>query len=207
MWVDDVNAAALTDLYELTMVQAYWAEGMHDDAVFSLFVRRLPEARNYLVACGLDDVLHYLETLRFDEASIAYLGTLGTFQPGFLDWLSELRFTGDVYAVREGTPVFADEPILEIVAPMPEAQLVETFVMNQVHHQTTIASKAARGGRARPNCDRLRSAPHARHRRRTQGRARVLRGWRGRHQQRTRGCALRHPGARHNGPFVRPGAR
>ena len=139
-----VSPALLTDLYELTMLQAYVAEGMHDVGVFSLFVRRLPDRRNYLLACGLDDVLDYLEALRFDRPAIDYLESLGRFTPAFLRYLEHFRFTGDVYAVAEGTPVFANEPILEIAAPIAESQLVETFVMNQVHLQTVLASKAAR---------------------------------------------------------------
>jgi nicotinate phosphoribosyltransferase len=138
------SPALLTDLYELTMLQAYFEEGMHDRAVFSLFVRRLPERRNYLLACGLDDVLGYLEALRFDRAALAYLDTLGRFSPAFLKHLEGFRFTGDLYAVPEGTPVFANEPILEVAAPIAEAQLVETLVMNQIHLQTLLASKASR---------------------------------------------------------------
>lgn len=134
----------LTDLYELTMLQAYFEERMGDVAVFSLFVRRLPARRNYLVACGLDDVLAFLETLRFDAAALTYLESLGRFSEAFLRHLEELRFTGDVYAVPEGTPVFANEPLVEIEAPISEAQLVEAFVMNQIHLQTVLASKAAR---------------------------------------------------------------
>ena len=143
-WVDDDRAALLTDLYELTMLQAYRREGMTGEAVFSLFVRRLPESRNYLLACGLDDALRYLERLRFDDEALAWLSSRPEFRPDFLDWLGALRFTGDVHAVPEGTPVFAEEPILEVVAPIAEAQLAETFLMNQVHFQTTVASKAAR---------------------------------------------------------------
>jgi nicotinate phosphoribosyltransferase len=138
------SSALLTDLYELTMLQAYFEEQMDERAVFSLFVRRLPDRRNYLLACGLDDVLSFLETLRVDEPAIAYLASLGRFSSRFLDYLAALRFTGDVHAVPEGTPVFANEPILEITAPIPEAQVVESFVMNQVHLQTVLASKAAR---------------------------------------------------------------
>src|SRR5439155_9811033 len=124
------SPALLTDLYELTMLQAYFEEEMRDVAVFSLFVRRLPERRNYLLACGLDAVLGFVEALRFDKAAIAYLESLGRFSDRFLRYLERLRFTGDVYAVPEGTPVFADEPIVEIVAPLAEAQLIESFVLN-----------------------------------------------------------------------------
>jgi len=142
--VTDDNAALLTDLYQLTMLQAYWREGMDDEAVFSLFVRRLPKGRNYLLACGLDSVLRYLETLRFSDDALGFLAEQDEFSADFVRWLADLRFTGDVYAVPEGTPVFANEPILEVVAPLPQAQLVETFGMNQVHHQTVVASKAVR---------------------------------------------------------------
>ena len=141
-WVDD--AALLTDLYQLTMLQAYWREGMEAEATFSLFARRLPKSRNFLLACGLDDVLRYLETVRFTGEAVDYLSTFDQFSPDFLEWLERLRFTGDVHAVPEGTPVFANEPILEVTAPIPQAQLVETFVMNQIHLQTVLASKAAR---------------------------------------------------------------
>lgn len=138
------DSALFTDLYQLTMVQAYLAEGMEGEATFSLAVRTLPKRRNFLLACGLEQVLAYLEALRFTAADIQYLASLNTFSPQLLDWLGDFRFTGDVFAVAEGTPVFANEPILEIVAPLPQAQLVETFLMNQIHLQTLIASKAAR---------------------------------------------------------------
>jgi nicotinate phosphoribosyltransferase len=143
-WVTDRSMALVTDLYELTMLQAYWAGEMRDEAVFSLFVRDLPAERNFLLAAGLDDALHYLENVAFDEDALAFLSDLPELDPGFLDWLAGFRFSGEVRAVPEGTPVFANEPILEVAAPLPEAQLVETFVMNQIHLQTTLASKAAR---------------------------------------------------------------
>lgn len=138
------NLALFTDLYELTMAQAYFDEEMTDDAVFSLFVRRLPPQRNFLLACGLDTVLDYLENLHFDEDDLDYLASLGTFSNRFLAHLRDFRFSGAVYAVPEGTPVFANEPILEIVAPILEAQIIETFVMNQIHVQTVLSSKALR---------------------------------------------------------------
>jgi nicotinate phosphoribosyltransferase len=138
------NLGLFTDLYELTMLQAYLEGGMTESAVFSLFVRRLPEQRNFLLACGLEPVLAYLERLHFTIDDIAYLRSLGRFSDRFLSSLHDLRFEGDVYAVPEGTPVFADEPILEVIAPIAQAQLVETFVMNQIHLQTVLASKAAR---------------------------------------------------------------
>lgn len=138
------DVALLTDLYELTMLQAYWREGMNAEAAFSLHVRKLPPTRNYLLACGLDDALRYLEALRFTRPGLDYLGTLGLFRDDFLGWLERLRFTGDVHAVPEGTPVFAPEPLLEVVASLPEAQLAETVVMNRIHFQTVLATKAAR---------------------------------------------------------------
>jgi nicotinate phosphoribosyltransferase len=138
------SPALVTDLYQLTMLQAYVEEQMDETAVFSLFVRRMPAQRNYLLACGLDDVLTQLETLRFDAAALAYLESLGRFSDRFLAWLAAFRFTGDVEAVAEGTPLFALEPMLEVSAPLPQAQFVETMVMNYMHHQTVIASKAAR---------------------------------------------------------------
>jgi nicotinate phosphoribosyltransferase len=143
-WVDRDNVALLTDLYELTMLQAYWREGMNDEAVFSLFARKLPEKRNYLLACGLDDALRFLEELRFSRESLDYLAALPNFSKEFLGWLENLRFRGSVYAVPEGTPLFGHEPLLEVVASLPEAQIVESFVMNQVHFQTVLASKASR---------------------------------------------------------------
>ncbi len=138
------NEALFTDLYELTMLQAYYSESMRDRAVFDLYVRELPPTRNFLVACGIDDALRYLQQLSFSEQAVEYLGSLVLFTRDFLDELRQFRFTGSVFAVPEGTPVFAREPILEVVAPLPEAQLVETYLLNQVTFQTLIASKGAR---------------------------------------------------------------
>jgi len=143
-WVTGDNAALLTDLYELTMAQAYFDQGMAEEAVFSLFVRRLPETRNYLLACGLETVLDFLEHMRFSDDAIAYLQERGLFSDGFLDRLGSFKFSGNVFAVPEGTPVFENTPILEIVAPITDGQIVETFVMNQIALQTVLASKAAR---------------------------------------------------------------
>ncbi len=139
-----MDAALLLDLYELTMVDAYLHEGLHEEAAFSLFARKLPAHRNFLLACGLEQALSYLETLRFPPEALAWLESLGRFSKRLLDWLERFRFTGDVYAVPEGTPVFPEEPLLEVVAPLPEAQLAETYLINQVHLQTVAASKAAR---------------------------------------------------------------
>jgi nicotinate phosphoribosyltransferase len=147
-WVDDSNAALLTDLYELTMLQSYFDKGMNDIAVFDLFMRRLPQNRNYLVACGLEHILHYLETFSFSADGIDYLRSLDRFSGAFLESLRSFRFLGDVYAVPEGTVVFANEPLIEVIAPLPQAQIIETFLMNQIQLATLAASKAARVVRA-----------------------------------------------------------
>lgn len=138
------HSPLLTDLYELTMLQAYFLQGMQDRAVFSLFSRKLPSRRNYLVACGLEPVLEYLQELRFSGEDIDYLRSLSMFRESFLDWLRGFRFSGDVYAVPEGTVVFPNEPILEVEAPIGEAQLLETLLLNRIHFCTLAASKAAR---------------------------------------------------------------
>jgi nicotinate phosphoribosyltransferase len=138
-----MSLALFTDLYELTMLRAYWELGHDKEAVFSLFVRRLPKNRNFLIACGLEDLLDQLQSLRFDAGDLAYLEEQG-FPPPILGRLEKFRFGGDVYAMAEGTPFFANEPIVEIVAPIAEAQLIETLVINQIGFQTLVASKAAR---------------------------------------------------------------
>lgn len=143
-WLDDDRAPLFTDLYELTMLRSYLEHGRTGPAVFDLFVRDLPDERNVLVAAGLDSVLRYLERLRFSDEALAYLRSIDGFPDAFLDRLRGFRFTGDVYAMPEGTPVFPGEPILQVVAPLPEAQLVETFLINQVQLQTLMASKARR---------------------------------------------------------------
>jgi nicotinate phosphoribosyltransferase len=142
--VDGTNAAMLTDLYELTMADSYHRRGMNGRATFDLFVRKLPSQRSFLVACGIADALAYLETMSFDDAAIDFLDGLGMFSDGFLGYLRDLSFTGDVMAVGEGDVVFAEEPLLRVTAPLIEAQIVETFLLNCVGFQTMVASKAAR---------------------------------------------------------------
>jgi nicotinate phosphoribosyltransferase len=134
----------LTDLYELSMLEAYAAHGMAETAVFELFVRKLPPERGFLMAAGLEQVVEFLETMRFTADELAWLRASGMFSSGFVDGLAELRFTGDVDAIPEGTVFFPDEPVLRVTASLPQAQLVETRIMNLVHFQTIIASKAAR---------------------------------------------------------------
>ncbi|HEX3235664.1 MAG TPA: nicotinate phosphoribosyltransferase [Gemmatimonadales bacterium] len=147
------DAALFTDLYELTMAAAFFRHGIRGPASFSLFVRRLPETRAFLVAAGLEDALDFLHALRFSSSALAHLRTLGLFDEAFLEWLVGFRFTGEVRAVPEGTVVFADEPILEVSGPILEAQMVESALLNFCHLQTLLASKAARvvlaaGGRS-----------------------------------------------------------
>jgi nicotinate phosphoribosyltransferase len=136
--------ALLTDLYELTMLQTYFCRGMNEIASFEFFVRRLPAQRNFLMAAGLEQVIAFLKGLRFDEDDLAWLRDSGQFDPAFVASLRDLRFTGDVDALPEGALFFADEPVLRISAPLREAQLVESRVMNLLHYQTLVASKAAR---------------------------------------------------------------
>ena len=133
----------LTDLYELSMLEAYAAHGMTEPATFELFVRKLPPARGFLMAAGLEQLVEFLETLRFTPEELAWLGEHGNFSRAFLRTLADLRFTGDVDAMPEGTVFFPDEPIVRVTAPLPEAQLIETRLINLVHFQTVIASKAA----------------------------------------------------------------
>ncbi len=142
-----MNAATsplLTDLYQLSMLQAYSDQGMTGIAVFEFFVRKMPPGRNFLVAAGLEQVLDYLENLRFADDELAWLADCGRFRRDFVAGLAGLRFSGEVDAMPEGTPFFADEPILRVVASLPQAQLVETRIINLLQFQTLVASKAAR---------------------------------------------------------------
>jgi nicotinate phosphoribosyltransferase len=148
-----MNPAAtplLTDLYELTMVQAYFELGMTDTAVFELFARKLPPQRNFLVAAGLEQALDFVEGLRFGEEELEWIERSRLFRPSFAGELARLRFTGDIHALAEGTVFFPNEPLLRVTAPMPQAQLLETRVLNLLHFQTVVASKAARSRLAAP---------------------------------------------------------
>ncbi|HNC52800.1 MAG TPA: nicotinate phosphoribosyltransferase [Accumulibacter sp.] len=134
----------LTDLYQLTMLQAYHQRGMNDVAVFEFFVRKLPEGRNFLIAAGLEQVLDYLEQASFQSDELRWLKECGRFRNDFVDSLADWRFGGDVDALPEGTAFFPDEPLLRVVAPLREAQLVETRIINLLQFQTMVASKAIR---------------------------------------------------------------
>lgn len=142
--MDFGRGALLTDLYQLNMLQAYLEHGKRDTAVFEFFVRKLPPQRGFLLAAGLEQVVRFLETLRFSEDEIAWLEADGRFSKELLAYLRAFRFTGDVDAMAEGTVFFPNEPIIRVTAPLPEAQFVETRIINLLHYQTLIASKAAR---------------------------------------------------------------
>jgi nicotinate phosphoribosyltransferase len=134
----------LTDLYQLNMIQAYLDHDQTEPAVFEFFVRSLPKRRRFLMAAGLEQALEFLETLKFSAREIDWLASTGRFSQRLLDYLASLRFTGDVHAMPEGTVCFANEPILRITAPLPQAQLVESRIMNIMHYQILVAAKAAR---------------------------------------------------------------
>lgn len=138
------NSVLLTDLYQLTMLQGYFEQGMDATAVFECFVRDLPKNRGFLMAAGLEQVLQYLEAFRFKPDELEYLKTLGKFSEDFIEFLAQLRFSGDVDAMQEGEVLFANEPILRVTAPIIQAQFVESRILNFLHFQTLIASKAAR---------------------------------------------------------------
>ena len=148
--IPPADLGLFTDLYELTMAQAFHRRRMFAPATFSLFIRKYPPNRAYFVSAGLEDVLDYLENLRFSGASLDYLRTTGLFTEDFLEYLGDLRFTGSVRAIPEGRLFFIDEPVLEVTAPIIEAQIAETFVINQVNLQTLLDTKAARCAWAAP---------------------------------------------------------
>ena len=138
------NSGLLTDLYQLNMVRAYLESGMMGTAVFEFFVRRLPERRSFLMAAGLEQVVEFLEGLRFGPDELDWLTASGRFDSVMIDYLAGLRFEGDVDAMPEGTAFFPNEPIIRIAAPLPIAQLIETRIINLLHFECLVASKAAR---------------------------------------------------------------
>jgi len=138
------STALITDLYELTMAQSYLEHGKTGKAVFSLFVRRLPENRNFLVACGFETLMKSLENFKFGDRELKYLKSLGIFKDWFLDYLRELELDLEFYVLEEGTIFFQNEPILQVEGSLPKAQLIETLVINLIHFETLIASKAVR---------------------------------------------------------------
>ena len=134
----------LTDLYEMTMMQGYFKNNKNDRVVFDAFYRSNPSDGGYAICAGLEQVITYIEELRFDDEDIAYLRSLKIFDEDFLAYLRDFRFSGDIYAIPEGTVIFPREPLIKVVAPIMEAQLVETAILNIVNHQCLIATKAAR---------------------------------------------------------------
>lgn len=145
--------ALFTDLYQLTMAQAYHRGGQTGDAAFSLYFRNFPPNRAYYVFCGLESAVEYLRNLRFDDDDLTALDGLGIFDSGFLDFLGGLRFSGEVRAMREGEIFFPEEPVMEVSGPVIECQLAETFILNRVNLESMLATKAARvvdaaGGRS-----------------------------------------------------------
>lgn len=139
-----MSEALSTDLYELTMAQSYLENGKTKPAVFSLFVRDLPKNRNFLVSAGLETLVERVRNFRFEEEDLAYLESLKRFSKDFLSYLESYKFSGDIYAIPEGRIIFENEPLIQIEASLPEAQILETLVINTIHFQTLIASKAAR---------------------------------------------------------------
>lgn len=143
--MDRQNLTLLTDLYELTMMQGYFKnKDRNEPVIFDAFYRSNPCGGGYAVSAGLEQVIQYIRELHFDQEDITYLSSLGIFSPDFLDYLSSFRFSGDIYAIPEGTVIFPREPIIKVVAPIMEAQLVETALLNIINHQSLIATKAAR---------------------------------------------------------------
>ena len=139
-----MNLTLLTDLYELTMMQGYFKTQNTETVVFDAFYRSNPCQGGYAIAAGLEQVIDYIKNLHFFPKDIAYLGSLGIFEQDFLDYLKDFHFSGDIYAIPEGTVVFPREPLVKVIAPIMEAQLVETAILNIINHQSLIATKSAR---------------------------------------------------------------
>ena len=147
--MDNLNYTMLCDFYELTMGNGYFASGMHQKiCYFDVFFRQVPDGGGFAIAAGLEQIIDYVQNLHFDRKDIEYLRSKGIFDEQFLRWLKYFRFTGDIWAVPEGTPIFPYEPILTVRAPAVEAQLMETFLLLQLNHQSLIATKANRVVRA-----------------------------------------------------------
>ena len=139
-----LNLTLLTDLYEMTMMQGYFKTNNRDVVVFDAFYRSNPCDSGYAICAGLEQVIDYIKNLHFSEEDIAYLRSLQIFEEGFLDYLKDFQFSGDIYAIPEGTVIFPKEPLVKVIAPIMEAQLIETAILNIINHQSLIATKAAR---------------------------------------------------------------
>ena len=139
-----LNLTLMTDLYEMTMMQGYFKTQNHEIVVFDAFYRNNPCDGGYAICAGLDQVIEYIKDLHFDENDLAYLRSLNIFDDDFLEYLANFHFSGDIYAIPEGSVVFPREPLVKIIAPIMEAQLIETALLNIINHQSLIATKAAR---------------------------------------------------------------
>lgn len=139
-----LNLTLLTDLYELTMMQGYFESGSNETVIFDVFYRQNPCGNGYAIAAGLDQVIDYIRNLHFSDEDITYLASLGIFHEPFLSYLREFRFSGDIWAIPEGSVIFPHEPLVKVIAPIMQAQLVETAILNIINHQSLIATKTAR---------------------------------------------------------------
>ena len=143
--MDRQNLTLMTDLYELTMMQGYFRhKDRNETVIFDAFYRNNPCGGGYAIAAGLEQVIQYIKELCFEKEDIDYLASLDIFEEDFLEYLAHFRFSGDIYAIPEGTVIFPREPVLKVIAPIMEAQLVETAILNIINHQSLIATKAAR---------------------------------------------------------------
>ncbi|MED4322536.1 nicotinate phosphoribosyltransferase, partial [Weizmannia sp. CD-2023] len=141
----DDSLALHTDLYQINMAQAYWKDGIHNrKAVFEAFFRKIPFGNGYAIFAGLERIVDYLNHFHFTEEDIAYLRSTGHYSEDFLQYLSEMRFTGTLRSVREGELVFGNEPLIQVETSLAEAQIIETAILNIINYQTLIATKAAR---------------------------------------------------------------
>ncbi|QHQ60407.1 nicotinate phosphoribosyltransferase [Anaerocolumna sedimenticola] len=138
------NLTLLTDFYELTMMQGYYKNNSNDTVIFDVFYRNNPSGSGYAICAGLEQVIEYIKSIHFSKEDIAYLRSLNMFDEDFLNYLTDFKFTGDIHGVPEGTVVFPMEPLLKVIAPIMEAQLIETAVLNIINHQSLIATKASR---------------------------------------------------------------
>ena len=139
-----MNLTLLTDLYELTMMQGYFKNPTNQTVIFDMFYRVNPCGGSFAITAGLEQMIEYIENLHFSDKDIEYLRSLHIFEDDFLEYLRSFHFTGDIYAIPEGTVVFPREPLVKVIAPIMEAQLVETAILNIINHQSLIATKAAR---------------------------------------------------------------
>ena len=142
--MDIRSSILLTDLYQLTMLQGYMEQGMEETAVFEFFVRKMPKQRGFFMAAGLEQIVEFLEAVHFTPWELDWIEKSGFFPKSFVEYLARLTFTGDLHAMPEGTVFFTNEPIARVTAPLPQAQLVETRLINLLQWQTLVASKAAR---------------------------------------------------------------